>query len=246
MSGPIWWVLAGTALGAILGSFIATLVIRWPQGRGTGGRSACDGCAVRLRWFELVPLASFLLQRGKCRHCGARIAPDHFWIEAVCVVVGGVALAVAPGWEGMAGACFGWILVALAALDLRHFWLPDRLTLALAATGVAGGAIGFDPPLSDRLVGGLAGFATLSIIAWSYKRLRGQQGMGAGDPKLLGAIGLWLGWQVMPFVLLGASILGINLVVYQLLRKRIVTSQTRLPLGALMAVAAFPIWVFSR
>ncbi|CAN5390810.1 A24 family peptidase [soil metagenome] len=242
----IWWGLAGFTGGAIIGSFVATLVIRWPRGRNTGGRSACDSCSVRLRWFELVPLFSCLVQRGKCRRCAAPISTEHFAIESVCAIVGATALLADPGFGGIAGACFGWLLVALAGLDFRNFWLPDRLTFLLGITGFATGALGLVPALADRLIGGAAGFGTLAIIAWSYARVRHRQGMGAGDPKLLGAIGLWLGWQTLPFVLLGASVLGLCLSLAMLARKQTVTGETRLPLGALMAVAAFPIWIFSR
>jgi leader peptidase (prepilin peptidase)/N-methyltransferase len=244
--GAAVWGFVGLVGGAIAGSFIATLVIRWPAGRATNGRSECDSCGAQLRWFELVPLLSYLVQRGKCRRCGERIAREHLWIEAVCALVGALALTVAPRGEGIAGAYFGWLLVALAVLDFRHFWLPDRLTFLLGAMGFATGAVGLSPSLDDRLIGGAAGYAALAAISFFYSKLRGRQGMGAGDPKLLGAIGLWLGWQVLPFVLLGAGLLGVNLILYQLARKRSITAQTRLPLGTLMAVAAFPIWVFTR
>lgn len=242
----ICWGIGGFLAGSIAGSFISTLVIRWPQGRATNGRSECDSCSARLRWFELVPLLSFLLQCGKCRRCAAKIPREHLWIEVTCALAGAIALTVAPGGEGFAGAYFGWMLVALAALDFRHFWLPDRLTFLLGAMGLATGAIGLAPTLNDRLIGAALGYATLAIISLIYSKLRGRQGMGAGDPKLLGAIGLWLGWQTLPFVLLGASILGLNQMLYQLARKRPITLETRLPLGALMAVAAFPVWVFIR
>lgn len=243
----IWpWLLAGALIGAIAGSFISTLIIRWPQGRRVNGRSLCDGCEVRLRWFELVPLLSFLLQRGRCRRCGSKIAAEHIRMEISAALVGAAAQLVAPGWQGFAGGCFGWLLLGLMVLDYRYFWLPDRLTGLLAAGGLSAGAFGFAPPFTDRLVGGAAGYATLALIAWSFARLRGRKGMGAGDPKLLGAIGFWLGWQSLPFVLLGASMLAVPLIIIQLVQKGSITAQTRLPLGTLMAAAAYPIWLFSH
>ncbi len=155
-------------------------------------------------------------------------------------------MAVAPGPIGAAGALFAWLLVALAALDLRHFWLPDRLTFVLAASGL-GSAI-FDPMVSmfDRLIGGLAGFAALALIASAYRFVRKREGLGGGDPKLLGAIGLWLGWQALPFVLLGASGVGLVSIVLLTLRGKTVNAMTRLPFGTLLAVAAFPVWVLMR
>ena len=174
------------------------------------------------------------------------IDPLHPAVELLCALVAGAAMAVAPGWIGAAGALFGWLLITLAMLDLRHFWLPDRLTLGLAATGLLAGLV--DPSISyaDRTIGGLAGFAALWTVAFCYCALRGREGLGGGDPKLLGAIGLWLGWQVLPFVLLGASGIGLLAVLIMSLWGRAVTATMRLPFGTLLAVAAFPAWLLMR
>lgn len=242
----IAWALVGAIAGAVAGSFLATLVIRWPQDRDVGGRSACDACGARLRWFELVPLLSFAVQRGRCRGCGATIDARHLAVEVGCVFIGAVALAAYPGVEGAFGALFGWLLIALAALDIEHFWLPDRLTAALAVAGLAGMAFGVPPAWQDRVMGGLAGFGSLALIAFAYRKLRGREGMGAGDPKLFGAIGLWTGWAALPFVLLLASAAGLAAALLMRLRGAEVSASTRLPLGALLAVAAFPVWLVSR
>ncbi len=243
MTDPLWWGAGGALLGAIIGSFLATLILRWPAGRDMGGRSVCDGCGMTLPALAMVPIASFLVQGGRCRQCGARVAPLHIAVELLCALVAGFALWRFPGWPGLAGAMFGWLLVALAALDLLHFWLPDRLTAALALLGLTGGAAGLSPALGDRLIGGAAGFALLWAIGAGYQAVRGREGLGAGDPKLFGAIGLWLGWQVLPFVLLGASAAGLGAALVLALRGR-VSADTRLPLGTLMAAAAFPLWLY--
>lgn len=238
--------LTGALFGLIVGSFLATLVLRWPQGRDLGGRSGCDNCGAALRWTDLVPLVSFIVKRGRCSACGAAIDPTHPVIELLCALVGGVALSVAPDLAGMAAALIGWLLVALATLDFRHFWLPDRLTGAVAVVAVASGALGALPPLTDRLIGGVAGFAALTAIAWTYRKLRHREGLGGGDPKLFGAIGLWLGWEPLPFVLLGASGVGLLAVALMVLRGKSVGATTQVPFGTLLAIAAFPVWVFSR
>ncbi len=242
MIGTAWFVLGGGVAGLIAGSFIATLVLRWPQGRGLGGRSRCDGCARVLGIRDLVPVASYLAVRGRCRACGAEIDRRHLRIEAACAFIGALALGVAPGVAGMAGALFGWQLLALAALDFEHFWLPDRLTGLLGLTGLLAACATGDP-LAARLIGGAAGFASLFMIAWIYERLRGRKGMGAGDPKLLGAIGIWLGWRALPFVLVAASAVGLLAVAVAALRGKRIAGDTRLPLGTLMALAAFPVWI---
>lgn len=226
-------------LGAILGSFIAALVIRWPEGRSIAtGRSACDGCGATLRVHELVPIVSAVIQRGRCRRCGAMIDPLHWRIEGLGLAIGLFAGWVA-GWPGITGAVFGWLLLALGALDVRAFWLPDRLTGPLAVLGLVAGL----PALPDRIIGGVAGFGALWIIALAYRRLRGREGLGGGDPKLLGAIGLWLGWRMLPPVLLAASLLGLAVVLIGMLRGHRVQGSDAVPLGVLLAAAAYPAWL---
>jgi len=237
--------LFGVVLGLIIGSFLATLILRWPEGRSVvGGRSSCDHCGHQLRAWELIPAASFLLQRGKCRQCGARIATDHIAIELAAALIGGLSLFAAPGADGLAGAIFGWLLLTLAALDAKHHWLPDRLTAILAGTGLMAGLLFVPPALQDRLLGGAAGFVALASIAALYKGIRKRDGLGGGDPKMLGAIGCWLGWQALPLVILGASFVGIIVAISSRLRGRSVKADSMLPLGSLMAISAFPLWLY--
>ena len=235
--------LLGLLLGLIAGSFVATLVLRWPQERSIGGRSRCDGCARPLRWFELVPLLSWALARGQCRSCGAKIDPRHPAIEACAGLIGLAALLVHPNLTGLVSALLGWWLLAIAALDGEHHWLPDRLTLPMIPLGLLVGWARIGPALGDRAIGALVGFVALAAIAWAYRTLRGREGMGGGDPKLLAALGAWLGWAQLPFVLVGAGLVGLAAVAWMALRGRAPGATDRLPLGALMALAAWPIWL---
>ncbi|MEH6702890.1 prepilin peptidase [Parasphingorhabdus sp.] len=237
--------IAGILLGLIIGSFLATLIVRWPEGRSViAGRSSCDDCGHLLQVWELIPLVSFLLQSGKCRQCGAPIAKDHIAIELAAGLIGGLALSAAPSATGLAGAVFGWLLLALAALDVKHHWLPDRLTAMLAISGLLACFLLVPPPIYDRLVGGLAGFVSLTVVARIYKMVRGREGLGGGDPRMLGAIGCWLGWSALPLVMLGASLAGILVAVSWRLRGENVAADSILPLGSLMALAAFPLWLY--
>ncbi|MDE0947668.1 MAG: prepilin peptidase, partial [Sphingobium sp.] len=128
MIEPVAALIGGLA-GAILGSFLATLILRWPQGRSVmRGRSACDGCGRTLGAQDLIPLFSAMIQRGRCRSCGAAIDPLHGRVEAGCAVIGALALGAMPDLGGIGWAVFGWLLLTLAVLDWRHFWLPDALT----------------------------------------------------------------------------------------------------------------------
>lgn len=230
-------------LGSVIGSFLATVAMRWPEGRSAAtGRSACDGCGRTLSPADLVPLLSHAAFQGRCRACGAPIDPLHWQVELAAALVGLAAGLAADGMTAALGAAFGWLLLLLAALDLRAFWLPDRLTALLALAGLASAA-SVAPPVADRLIGGAAGFVSLWLIAAGYRRWRGREGMGGGDPKLLGAIGLWLGWRVLPMVVTAAALIGLAVVLGLAVMGRPMDRHRALPFGTLLAAAAYPAWL---
>ncbi len=233
--------LTGGVAGAIIGSFLATLILRWPQGRSVmRGRSACDGCGRKLTPRDLVPLLSAMVQRGRCRACAASIDPLHGRIEAGCAIIGALALGMRPDLGGIGWAMFGWLLRTLAVLDWRHFWLPDALTLPLAFLGFTIGLWATDVALPDRAIGAALGYGALLTIALSYRALRGREGLGLGDAKLLGALGAWFGWQALPFILLIASSMGL---IVMLVTGRAKDRMARAPLGTFLALGALPGWI---
>lgn len=236
---------AAAVLGAILGSFIATLVLRWPAG-GTvvQGRSACDGCGTPIGAARLIPLLSYALQRGRAACCGAPIDRFHPLAEILGAVIGAVSFAVAadPG-QALAGAIFGWLLLTLALLDARHFWLPDRLTATLALGGLTVGLVGIAPGMPARLIGGAVAFLSFAAIRLGYRRLRQREGMGGGDVKLFGALGLWLGWRMLPLLLLGAAIAGLLWSLIERARGRPLTATSSVPFGLFLAIAAWLCWL---
>jgi leader peptidase (prepilin peptidase) / N-methyltransferase len=189
----------------------------------------------------LIPILSHLMLRGQCRHCSAKIELRQLGIEIAASAMGGAALWIAPNIMGLGGALFGWCLLTLAILDVDHFWLPDRLTALLAASGLLLGSANWQ----DRIIGALAGFGSLALVRLIYRAMRHRDGMGGGDPKMLGGIGAWLGWQLLPLVVLGASSTGLILVLLDRLRGRPVSATQQLPFGALMAATAFPLWMLS-
>jgi leader peptidase (prepilin peptidase)/N-methyltransferase len=237
-------ILAAALLGAIFGSFIATLVIRWPKGQSVArGRSACDGCGAPVPAVRLIPVLSFLLQRGRAACCGATIDRLHPLAEILAAVIGAASVAIAPDLpKAAAGAIFGWLLLALALLDARDGWLPDRLTLPLAIAAVVAGLAGIPPELIDRLIGGAVGYLAFAGVRHGYRLLRGREGMGGGDVKLFGAIGLWLGWQMLPVVLFGAALAGILWSLTALVRGQRVTAATSVRFGTFLALAAWLGW----
>lgn len=236
--------LVGAGLGLIAGSFVATIIMRWPRGASAlAGRSRCDSCAAALAPRDLVPVLSFLVARGRCRRCGAAIDGRHLAIELAAAAMGVAAALAHPLPLALVTALLGWWLLLVAALDVEHQWLPDRLTLPLIPFGLAAAWAGFGPPLADRLIGAAAGWAVLAAIGALYRAARGRDGLGGGDPKLLGAIGAWLGWAMLPLVLAGAGLAGLVALLAMRARGERVDAATRLPLGALMALVAWPLWI---
>ncbi len=225
-------------VGAILGSFLATIALRWPAGRSSlHGRSACDGCGRTLGPRDLVPLLSWIVRKGRCRRCGARIHPLHPAMEGMCAAIGAAALWLSPGPDGLALALLGWLALLAGVLDARHFWLPHRLSLVLAALGLAAGgaamrAVGLDVALFDRAAAATLAYAALTLLALAYRALRGREGLGGGDAPFLGALAAWTGWQLLPLLLLFAGLAGIAVALGNRLRP-----DRALPLGTLLVLA---------
>jgi leader peptidase (prepilin peptidase)/N-methyltransferase len=238
-------VLAGL-LGLVIGSFAATLVLRWGAGRSIFGRSQCDGCGRTLGAVDLVPLFGWMIRRGRCGDCGSAIDPLHLRVELACLAIGMVSVAAFPGAAGWCLALFGWMLLPLALLDARHYWLPDALVAALALAGLLLAAPMLDTTMAARLIGAMAGGLTLALLARFFFQVRGREGMGGGDPKLAAAIGCWLGWMPLPLMFLLASASGI---IWGLLtqKKDVPITEQHIPFGAFMAAAAWlavPLWPY--
>jgi leader peptidase (prepilin peptidase) / N-methyltransferase len=187
------------------------LCTRWPLGESViNGRSRCDDCGKTIAAYDLIPLFSYVLLKGKCRHCHAPIGGDAIVIELAALVIGIVPAFLFPPAQAFAAAIFGCLLLPLIVLDIRHLWLPDRLVLALAIGGILLGPF-LMPEVAplDRLLGYVGAYGALEAIRLMYRTVRKREGMGAGDPKIFAALGVWLGWQALPLVLLLASGLGL-------------------------------------
>jgi len=229
-------------IGLAAGSVIATLSIRWPLGRSLSGRSACDACGRPLRALELVPVLSYVAAGGRCRSCGAAIDRRHPLLEGTAALLGMAAWAASPGPLGAAGALLAFLLLALAVLDVEHFWLPDRLTIPLLLLGLALGLDSFP----DRALAAGTAAAVLLALRELFARVRGKEGLGLGDVKLAAALGAWLGWPGLPPLVLLASLLGLASVSLRLVGARppgALASAGPVPFGACLAAAALPIWL---
>ncbi|WP_432240508.1 prepilin peptidase [Herbaspirillum robiniae] len=224
--------LAAAVLGLLVGSFLNVVIHRMPkmmlretanfvaQERGealphTGRydlllpRSACPHCETPLPPHHNVPVLSWLLLRGRCGECRAPIGIRYIVVELLTAAI--FALAAWKFGAGVTGlaimACCA-VLIALSFIDAETMLLPDDLTLPLLWLGLLVNTAQRVVPLQDAVLGAAAGYAVLWLIFWIFKLATGKDGLGYGDFKLLAALGAWLGWQALPFVLLSASALG--------------------------------------
>ena len=243
---PFWYKLTSfVVLGAIWGSFVAALCSRWLTGQQIShGRSRCDSCQVMLAPKDLMPVLSYVWLKGKCRYCNHGIGVGALYTELASVSIGLWAILMLPMGMAVAAAVLGWLLLPLAILDYQRLWLPNRLVLVLAVVGIIGGYFLVpELPWTDRAIGGIFGFLSLELVRYGFRKLRNVEGMGGGDPKLFGAIGIWLGWQLLPTILLLACVFGFAFVAMAHTRQD--KSVLRLPFGAFLCVAAFLLAVVS-
>ena len=197
-------------LAPFVGSFLGVLIRRWPAGRAVAlGRSCCDHCGTPLGPRDLVPLLSWLVSRGRCRHCQAPIGEFYPLVELAALAVALWAGTLDSGVALWLDCALGWGLLALGWIDAEHLLLPDLLTLPLILGGLAAAWLLEWPPVVDCAAGAAAGYVGFRLLAFLYRRLRGRDGLGAGDAKLLAAAGAWLGWQALGDVILGAALVGI-------------------------------------
>lgn len=233
-------------LGPPMGSFAALLADRLPRGQPVVfTRSQCERCGSILRWWELMPLLSYILLRGRCAQCAARI-PARLWQAELA----GLALAALALWAGLGlgGAVVFWCLLALILSDLRFYRLPDVLTgaLVLLAFGLAlwpPGAAAWDwAGLVQAVLGGATGAAAFWALSAGYRAIRGRAGMGAGDIRLMAGLGALIvpvaGWHGLALMTLIAGLSGLVLGLSRAMRRgRGLNRQMRLPFGACLASA---------
>jgi leader peptidase (prepilin peptidase)/N-methyltransferase len=172
-------------------------------------RSQCPACGHRISAAENVPVLSWLLLKGRCSACQAPISARYPLVEllgAVIAVYATYRYGLTP--KALAACVLLWTLVALTGIDFDTQLLPDDLTLPLLWTGLLVNLNGTFAPLSSAVIGAAAGYLSLWAVYWIFKLIRGKEGMGFGDFKLLAALGAWLGWQMLPVIVLLSSVVG--------------------------------------
>jgi leader peptidase (prepilin peptidase)/N-methyltransferase len=232
LSQPAAFTAACIVIGLIVGSFLNVVIHRLPKmmerqwrreyaelnGEAPAAaarydlvvpRSQCPACGHSIRALENIPLVSYAVLRGRCSACGAAIPVRYPAVEALsAALAGAVAWHFGPGLPAIAALFFVWAMIALAFIDLDTFYLPDDLTFPLLWAGLLVNLRGVFTDLQSAVIGAAAGYLALWLVFWAYKLLTGKEGMGYGDFKLLAAIGAWLGWKMLPLVILLSSFVG--------------------------------------
>lgn len=172
-------------------------------------RSACPHCQHRITAMENIPVVSWLALRGKCSQCQAPISPRYPAVELLTGALSALTVwQLGSGWAGLAGLFFLYMLVAMTFIDFDTQFLPDSLTYPLLWAGLLLNAGQMFASPHDSIVGAAAGFMALWLVNYLYKLVRHQDGMGGGDFKLLGALGAWMGWTMLPAIILMSSVVG--------------------------------------
>lgn len=255
---PGWFFIIAMGLfGLLFGSFANVVIWRLPRGESiVSPGSHCPSCDAPIAWYDNVPVLSWLVLRGRCRRCGTRIPVRYPSVEAVSGMLFVVAAwRFGVGVQAIVAALFLWGLLALSLIDVAHFRLPNPLVGALALlgavaavasqligapivplVGVAGAGL-FSHPAVVAFAGALAAGGTAFAIAEGYARVRKREGLGMGDVKLLGVLGLFLGLYGLLALAL-ASMLGVIVILAVSRRSDTPLSQLRIPFGALLAAGA--------
>lgn len=231
-SSPHIWMAISAVFGLMVGSFLNVVIYRLPvmmqkewelQAAEVTGqnieqcntfnlstpRSRCPHCGHAITALENIPVVSYLFLGGKCRSCKAGISARYPLIETLTA-----ALSAIVAWQfGFSPACFGallltWALIALTFIDLDHQLLPDKITLPLVWLGLFFNLFGTFTDLSSSVIGAIAGYLALWSVYQLFRLVTGKEGMGYGDFKLLAALGAWMGWQLLPMIVLLSSLVG--------------------------------------
>ncbi|GFM53102.1 type 4 prepilin-like proteins leader peptide-processing enzyme [Pseudomonas cichorii] len=262
-SSVLAFVISTFVLGLLVGSFLNVVVYRLPkmmeqdwkiQAREVLGlpaepkpdtfnlilpHSSCPQCNHRIRAWENIPVISYLALGGKCSNCKAPISKRYPLVELTCGILSGyIAWHFGFGWQAAAILVLSWGLLAMSLIDADHQLLPDSLVLPLLWLGLIVNAFGLFTSLSDAIWGAVAGYLALWSVFWLFKLLTGKEGMGYGDFKLLGMLGAWGGWQILPLTILLSSLVGAVLGV-MLMRIRQVEAGTPIPFGPYLAIAGW-------
>jgi leader peptidase (prepilin peptidase) / N-methyltransferase len=270
---PMWyWYGAVSILGLLVGSFLNVVILRlpprmmfdWrteaasiledelkedfvlgePPSSLVVDRSRCPKCQFQLKWYHNIPVFSWAFLGGKCASCKAPISKQYPFVELLTAIASVLCLwRFGPGFQCVMALIFTWLLIAMSGIDVHTQLLPDQLTLPLLWIGLFLALWGVYLPLEQALIGTMMGWGSLWSVNALFKFLRGMDGMGNGDFKLLAALGAWMGWQKLPMIiLLSASVGAVVGISLMLFRKH--EREQPMPFGPFLAAAGWLAFVF--
>lgn len=225
--------------GACFGSFANVVIYRMPKDESVvKPASHCQKCGKGVRWYDNIPMVSWLLLKGKCRHCGAPFSFRYFIVELLTASLFALSyFYLGLTWTLLEALIFIFALVCCTFIDFDHMILPDEFTLSGIVIGLVGAWLNPQRDFLDALFGVLMGGGFLWAMAYIYYLFTKQDGMGGGDIKLLAWIGAVLGWKAIPFVIMCAAIFG-SVVGLILARKQKEGLKTAIPFGPYLALGA--------
>jgi len=246
------YILLSIVLGGIWGSFANVCIHRLPKEQSVvKGRSYCPSCEKEIKWFDNIPVISFIFLRAKCRNCKEKIKLTYFIVEILSIF----SFFLIYYFFGLTITTLLLMILSIFFIiiyfiDLKHYIIPDELTFPLMFIGFIKS---FDPNLNqtifpnfiNSLIGGMLGYSIIWLIIFFYKKVRNKEGMGLGDAKLLAVIGFWFGWITIPFVLFFSSVIALLFVMPSLLKKsKKLTSQ--IPFGPYIILASILFFVLKQ
>lgn len=257
------WILLSSLLGLLIGSFLNVVILRYPQMLEQSWRqdcnehfktqlalkeftfnlvtprSHCPFCLHTLRFFENIPIISFLFLKGRCAACKHQISWRYPFVELLTAIFSGiVAWHFGFHYALLGGLFFTWFLIVLSVIDIDHQLLPDTFTFLLLWVGIIFNLFETFCTLEAAIIGAIAGYLFLWSVYFFFKLMTHKEGMGRGDFKLLAAIGAWTGWSTLPFIVLIASALGALCGLILILSKRH-SFYKPIPFGPFLAIAGW-------
>jgi len=261
-ASPLLFIAISALFGLIVGSFLNVVIYRLPviMQRSWEGQcqelleleqsshetfnlitpaSRCPYCGNHIGALENIPVISYLLQRGRCKHCGEPISIRYPLIELFTAVLSGItAWHFGFGLPAVFAILLTWALIAMSFIDIDHQLLPDDITLPFLWIGLLLSLFGFYTDMQSAIIGAVSGYLSLWLVYHTFKLITGKEGMGFGDFKLFALFGAWLGWQSLPLILILSSLVGAIIGISMILlmgRDR----QLPIPFGPYLAAAGW-------
>jgi leader peptidase (prepilin peptidase)/N-methyltransferase len=247
MTPDIIFPLFALITGMVVGSFLNVCICRMPKGESVvAPPSHCPQCAYRIRWYDNIPLLSYLILRGKCRGCGMRISIQYPLVELLNgLLTLALFLRFGPTLTFLALFLFCSALVVITFIDLEHQIIPDEISLSGIVIGFISSFFLQDHSWLNSLLGILLGGGSLLLVAYGYQWLTGKEGMGGGDIKLLAMMGAFLGWKSILFIIFASSLVG-SLVGITMMLAQKKDSKLAIPFGPYLAFGAVLYIFFGR